>query len=52
LTAAKVWQYETGTLMATAALSWRNLTGSVRLQIGPLLPNEAAKCGGASPPAF
>jgi hypothetical protein len=52
LTAASGWHYETGTLLATAALSWRNLTGSVRLQIGPLLPNEAARCAGASPPAF
>ena len=52
LTAANVWHYETGTLLATAALSWRNSTGSVRLHISPLLPDEAAKCAGASPPAF
>ena len=52
LTPASEWHYETGNLVGTAALSWRNAAGSVRLHITPVLPHEAAKCAGASPPAF
>jgi len=41
--------YRWGSALATAALAWRG-TGSVRLQISPLLPHEAASCAGAPPP--
>jgi hypothetical protein len=41
--------YRWGSAMATAALAWRG-TGSVRLQISPLLPHENATCAGAPPP--
>ncbi|HEV8669260.1 MAG TPA: hypothetical protein VGS01_00845 [Candidatus Limnocylindria bacterium] len=43
-------RYESGTRMATATLGWRGGTGTVRLQLSPLLPHEPATCAGAAPP--
>ena len=43
-------RYGWGSAIATAILSWRGGTGTVRLQLTPLLPHEAATCAGATPP--
>jgi len=47
--AGDITRYGWGSAMVTTALAWRG-TGSVRLQISPLLPHEVATCVGAPPP--
>ena len=45
-----ITRYGWGSAIATAVLSWRGGSGTVRLQLTPLLPHEAATCAGATPP--
>jgi hypothetical protein len=47
--AGAISRYTPGSPVTTAALAWRG-TGSLRLQLGPLLPHERATCAGAPPP--
>ena len=45
-----ITRYGWGSPIATAALSWRGGSGTVRLQLTPFLPHEPATCAGATPP--
>ncbi len=45
-----ITRYGWGSPIATAMLSWRGGSGTVRLQLTPLLPHEPATCAGATPP--
>ena len=45
-----ITRYGWGSAIATAVLSWRGGSGTVRLQLTPLLPHEPATCAGATPP--
>lgn len=47
--AGAISRYAPGSPVTTTALAWRG-TGSLRLQLSPLLPHERATCAGAPPP--
>jgi hypothetical protein len=47
--AGAISRYIPGSPVTTAALAWRG-TGSLRLQLSPLLPYERATCAGTPPP--
>ena len=45
-------RYGWGSPIANVTLPWARATGSMRLQISPLLPHQPATCDGAAPPPF
>jgi hypothetical protein len=48
--AAVIARYGSAPHIAAGPLAWRAGTGSVRLELSPLLPHESATCTGAAPP--